>query len=829
MGIQCAECQFENPDDSVFCGKCGSKFPLSDEDAISITRTLQTPAKDLLKGETFAERYQIIQELGRGGMGVVYKAHDTKLNRRVALKFLPQELTHITELKERFMREAQAAAALDHPNICTVYEFEETEDTTFISMAFIEGENLKKKIDQGPLGLDEAIRIAIQTAEGLEEAHKKGVVHRDIKSANIMVDDRGQAKIMDFGLARMSGGTLLTQEGMAMGTIAYMSPEQARGEVVDHRTDIWSFGVVLYEMFSGQLPFKGDHEQAAVYSILNEKPKPVTEVREEIPTSLEQVIDKALEKNPEKRYQNIDDMIDDLKSISEGIVPEEIKARLRKAKLLKRKRAILYGGAASILVILTVVALSVFTGHAEAIDAIAVLPIDNLTGDAEHDYIADAATDELIGHLSQISALRVISRRSVMTYKGKEKSLPEIAKELNVDALVEGTVLQVGDSVRVRVQLIEVLPEERNLWAQTYDRKTTDVQIMYREMARAIADETRIELTAQEDATLASTHQVNPEAYEAYRKGLFHWYKLTAQDLEIARKYFELALEKDPNYALAYLGLDSVLGGYRIQGLMPPIEANEKRKVYRQKAMELNPNLPEVQFGIAGGNIWGTPNWDWEAGEKAYLRAIELNPNFAMGRAYYAYLLFYLNRPEEAMAQIERALEIDPFHANIRTVYAWCLMYAHRYDEAVEFLEETLRTDPTGQMALSGLKSAYHLTGQHEKAMEVWKTWFSSRGEHEDEEALIRGYEEGGYFSALSSVADIKVARRKTTFVSPWQIATLYTRARRNDEALDWLKIAYEERDPNFSYICVDPIFDDLRDDPRFQNLMRYLNLPQGE
>jgi len=345
----------------------------------------------------------------------------------------------------------------------------------------------------------------------------------------------------------------------------------------------------------------------------------------------------------------------------------------------------------------------------------------------------------------------VISRRSVMTYKGKEKSLPEIAQELNVDALVEGTVLQVGDSVRVRVQLIEAFPEERNLWAQTYDRDMAGVQVMYREMARTI----------QEETILASTRQVDPEAYDAYRKGMFHWYKLTEHDLEIATQYFELALEKDPNFALAYLGLDGVWGGFRIQGLRPAIEANEKRMVYRQKAMELNPNLPEVQWKIAGGKIWGTGAWDWEAGEKAYLRAIELNPNYAMAHAYYAYLLFYLKRPEEAMAHIERALEMDPFHANIRTVYAWCLMYAHRYDEAVEFLEETIRTDPTGQMALGGLKAAYHLTGKHEKAMEVWKTWFTSRGEHEDEEALIRGYEEGGYYRALSSVADRKVERRK--------------------------------------------------------------------
>jgi TolB-like protein/Tfp pilus assembly protein PilF len=582
-------------------------------------------------------------------------------------------------------------------------------------------------------------------------------------------------------------------------------------------------------MFSGQLPFKGDHEQAVVYSLLNEKPKPVTDLREEIPTSIEQVIDKAMAKNPEKRYQNFEDLLDDLRSISEGIVPEEIKARLRRAKLLKRKRSILFGGMAGLIVILTIVAISVFTGHAEAIDAIAVLPIENLTGDAEQEYFALAATDELIGQLSQISALRVISRTSVMAFKGKEKSLPEIAQELKVDALVEGTVFQVGDSVRIRVQLIEAFPEERNLWAQTYDRDMAGVQVMYREMARTIADKVRVELTEKEETAFASTHQVDPEAYDAYRKGMFHWYKLTEHDLEIATQYFELALEKDPNFALAYLGLDGVWGGFRIQGLRPPKEASEKRKEYRQKVLELNPDLPEVQWDIAGGNVWGTPNWDWEAGEKAYLRAIELNPNYAMAHAYYAYLLFYLKRPEEAMARIERALEIDPFHANIRSVYGWCLMYAHRHEEAVEFLEETIRLDPTSQMALGGLKSAYHLTGKHEKAMEVWKTWFSSRGEFEDEEALIRGYEESGYYRALISVADTKVERRKTTFVSPWQIATLYTRAGEREKALDWLEIAYEEQSPNFSYICVDPIFDYMRDDPRFKKLLDLLNLPEGK
>jgi len=474
MIIKCPKCQHENPEDTLFCGKCGGS--LKPAEGGDVTKTFITPADRLQKGSTLAGRYNIIEELGRGGMGVVYKAEDTKLKRRVALKFLPQELTHIPDVKERFMREAQAAAALDHPNICTVYEFDEAEETTFISMAYIEGQSLRKKIQSGPLELDEALKIAMQVAEGLQEAHKKGVVHRDIKSANIMLDERGQAKIMDFGLARMTGTTLLTQEGTAMGTIAYMSPEQARGEEVDHRSDIWSLGVVLYEMFSGQLPFKGDHEQAVVYSILKEKPKPFTDIKADVPVSIEQVVSKALEKNPDERYQSLDEMLDDLKSISAGIVPEEIKVRLRKEKLRKRKRAILYGGAAGLIILMVVLGLTLFKGPPETIESIAVLPLENLTGNADLQYFVDGVTDELIGQLAQISGLRrVISRTSVMKYKDTDKSLPEIAQELNVDAVVEGTVYQVGESVRIRVQLIDPFPEERNLWAHTYERAGAEV------------------------------------------------------------------------------------------------------------------------------------------------------------------------------------------------------------------------------------------------------------------------------------------------------------------------------------------------------------------
>jgi len=789
----------------------------------SFTKTIETPTQGLTRGTVFAGRYEILEELGRGGMGIVYKAKDGKLKRTVALKFLPFEWTNDLQAKERFIREAQSAAALDHPNICTVHEIDEADGRMFISMAFVEGESLKTRIGRGLLKLDEALSIGLQVAEGLKEAHKKGIVHRDIKSANIMVTEKDQAKIMDFGLARVTGGTLLTKEGMTMGTIAYMSPEQARGEGVDHRSDIWSFGVVLYEMLSGQLPFKGEHDQAVVYSILKEQPKPISDLRSEIPMSIEQIVGKALEKNPDKRYQSIEELLDDLRSISEGIEPEGIRARIRKAKFLKRKRVILYAGLTGFLALAAMIALGVFSGRLRAMDSIAVLPIENLTGDPGQEYFVDGVTDELIGQLAQIGALRVISRTSAMQYKGVKKPLSEIAHELKVDAVVEGTVHRVGDSVRIRVELIAALPEERNLWAQTYDRAISDMLPMYCEIARAIAGKISVKLAPQEETRLASARQVNPEAYEAYLKGRFHWYKLTRPDLESALQYFELALEKDPNFVLAYSGIAHVWIGRQQQGFSPASETTPKAKAAALRALELDSTLAEVHYMLAGIRAW--VDWDWEGAEMEFRRAIELNPNYADPRAYYSHLLYIMGRPEEAMAQIKKAMELDPLNALLQAIYGMDLMYARRYDDAIALLRDTLKTSPNDLVAMSTLRSAYHMKHMHEEALEVWKASYAARGDREAEEALARGFIEDGYTGALQRAAETLVARSRTTYVTPWQIGTLYTRAGKNEEALKWLEKAYEAHDQNMPYISVDPIFDNLRADPRFQEILRRMKL----
>jgi len=826
--MKCPKCQHENPEDTLYCGKCAA--PLTSAKEISITKTLITPTESLQRGSTFAGRYQILEELGRGGMGIVYKAEDSKLKRTVALKFLPPELTHIPDIKERFMREAQTAASLDHPNICTVHEFDEAEEKTFISMAYIEGQSLKKKIDSGPLELDEALKIATQVTEGLQEAHKKGVIHRDIKSANIMMDERDQAKIMDFGLARMAGKTMLTQEGTTMGTIAYMSPEQARGEEVDHRTDIWSLGVVLYEMFTGRLPFKGEHEQAVVYSILKEKPEPVSKLVADIPPSIEQVVYRALEKSLDKRYQNIDELLEDLKSISAGIVPEEIKTRLRKETLRKRKRAILYAGAAGLVIILVVLGLTLLKGPPETIDSIAVLPLENLTGDAQQDYFADGATDELIGQLAQIGALRVISRTSVMKYKNTDKSLPEIARELNVDAVVEGTVYQVGENVRIRVQLIDALPEERNLWAHTYERAGTDVLVMYGEMARAIADNTKVELTSDEKTRLASARKVDPKAYEAYLKGMSHWYKLTPPDLDAALQYFESALEKDPDYALALTGIALVWIGRNQFGSVQPSVAVPKAQEAALKALELDNTLAEVHFVLAALRTWHDGEWNWKAAEKSFLRAIELNPNYPDARVYYSSLLCYLDRPDEALAQAEKALELDPLNSLFMSIYGSVLLSLGRYDEATKQVRNALKTSPNDPVAHSILQEVYHIKGQYEEALAEAKATFSAWGLDPLVEVIEQGYEKDGYAGAMRSAAETLEAFSQEAFISPFFIAFVYAASGDKEKSLEWLEKGYEIKDPNMPYIKGHGIIDNLlHDDPRFQDLLRRMNLPQGK
>ncbi len=773
-----------------------------------------------------AGKYRVLGELGRGGMGVVYKAEDIRLERAVALKFLPAETAEDPEARERFLREAKAAAALSHDHICAVYEIGEDAGRLFIAMEYIEGRSLKEKIAQGPLAQAEALEIAIQVAEGLVEAHKKRIIHRDIKPGNIMLTERGAAKVMDFGLAKALGRSLITKEARAMGTAAYMSPEQARSQPVDYRTDIWSLGVILYEMLTGRLPFRGEHEQSIILAMLTREPEPLSRIRPDLPAGLQRIVDKALVKNPAGRYQTMADLRDDLKAAAEGLKPLKAATGLFRGRVLGFRKKFVWAGLGA-LIVLAVLAVVLFRApRGPGRDSIAVLPLENLSGDPEQEYFSDGMHEALITGLGRLGGLkRVIARGSVMRFKGSKTPLGTIARELKVGMLMTGAVLRAGGRVRITAQLIDAASEAQ-VWAQSYERDLVDVLSLQNEIVSAITREVDVKLSPQEATRLAGAPRVHPEAYEACLKGQFHWYKLTRADLERALQYFEAALDEDPDCAQAYAGIAGVWVGRQQQGFVPTSEAAPRAKAAAAKALALDGTLAEVHFMLGGILTW--TDWNWTGGEAEYRQAIELNPGYPDPRASLSHLLNVVGRPREALAQIEKAMEIDPLNALFRGLYAMDLIYARRYDEAISLLRETLRTSPNDLVSLSTLRSAYHLTHRETEALEVWKASFAARGDREAEDALARGSKENGYRGGLQRVAEALVERSRTSYVPAWQIGTLYTRAGMKDQALDWLEKALEARDPNIPYLAVDPIFDPMRSDPRFQQLLRRLNLPSG-
>ncbi|MBN2414590.1 protein kinase [bacterium] len=773
-------------------------------------------------GKTISH-YKIIEELGRGGMGTVYKAIDIKLDRFVALKFLPPHLSQSPEDKQRFIHEAKAASALDHPNICTVYEINESEDgQLYIAMACYEGESLKDRISRGPLPVEDAMEIAVQIARGLDKAHTKGIVHRDIKPANILITGDGTVKIVDFGLAKLSDRSLLTRAGTTLGTIGYMSPEQMQGTEVDHRTDIWALGVILYEMFTGERPFRGDYEQAVMYSILNEEPKAVSRVNPDIPESLEQLVCKALEKSPDARYQTMQKLLEDLQSINAGIMPDDIQSRLRKAKLRRRKRVILYTSFTVLAVILSVSGIHLCTGRADAIESIAVLPLKNMTGDPDKEFFADGVTDELIGQLGQIQGFkRIISRTSIMGYKTTVKSLPEIARELKVDALVEGTVYEAGDTVRIRLQLIDALPVERNIWGDTYRRARCDVLNLYSELALEIAHNTTVTVTEKEKQRLTRSREVDPDAYEALLKGRFHWNKFSRQDLELSRGYFELALQKDPDYAPAYHGIAMYWAAMTYFGMLPrQIMPNWKAAV--ESCLELDSTLAEGHYGMAGFATWYL--FDWEKAEEEFKKALTLNANYAQARIFYGLFLTGMGRFEEAEAQMKAGIQLDPMNAMHQAYLGQVYKRSRRYDLAIEQYKESIALQSDFTDALGNLAQCYQFRGNDTEALAVRRNVYEIKGSDDLLNALNQGYREGGYREAMRRVAQALEARSNRAH--SLSIAAYYAYAEDTERALDWLEVAWEERMQDLVYLNVDPKWDLLRDEPRFQELIQKMNFP---
>jgi serine/threonine protein kinase/Flp pilus assembly protein TadD len=822
--VKCPKCHFDNPEDTKFCGNCAAPLPSSNEFSVSQTKTLQTPLKVPAKGTILAGKYRIVEPIGKGGMGVVYKAEDTKLERTVALKFLPPELTEDPEAKERFVREAKAAAALSHPHICTIHEIGESEDQSFIVMEYIEGQSLKQKILKGLLNQAEALDIAIQVAEGLDEAHKKGIVHRDIKPGNIMVTAKGQAKVMDFGLAKVLGGSLITREAKTMGTVAYMSPEQAQGETVDQRTDIWSLGVVLYEMLTGQLPFKGEYDQSVIHSILTKEPEPIGRLRPGLPRDLENIVSTALAKNPTQRYQTMDELLEDLKAIAEGLKPSRAKSGLLRGRIFGIKKAYGIAGLAGIVVLAVLALLFLFPKRGQKFDSIAVMPLENLSGDPEQDSLAESIHDDLITNLAGLSSLKtVIARRTVMRFKGKNTPPQKIAQELHVKALITGALRRSEDSVHVTAQLINPTTGSQ-VWAHSYERDLRDVMSLENEIVAAITREVNLQLTPQERSRLASARTVNAEAYVAYTKGRFYLNRLTPEGLQKGLDYMQQAIDKDPANPLPYAAL--ALGYCRIgHGTAPPPDAFARAKAAALKAEELGGTLAETEAAL--GQIKLFEEWDWAGGGQALRHALALNPSLPDAQRMYSWYLVLIGRKDEGIAAMKRAIEVDPLTPLWSSDLAWQCWGAGRYQEAMDATQKALELDPNFDQALCWLGFLYAEKGMfkeaiaaHQKLSAVSPRW---------KWPLVRTYVMAGRKDeARKILAELLEGEPKPTGAwDGWFLPEVYAALGEKDEAFRWLEAAVKERMTFIPWMRENPAYAPLRSDPRFQALVRRMKLPE--